>query len=123
MKYVDEFRDKEVAEEVLSEIWKTVLDIKQNSHIKLPIHLMEICGGQTHSILQYGINSALPPEVEFIHGPGCPVCVTPIETINLALELAKREITVNCVAPGLIATDMLNELPLDEIKKLIAEII
>jgi hydrogenase expression/formation protein HypD len=90
MKYIDEFRGREAAEEVLSEIRKTVLEIKQNSGISLPIRLMEICGGQTHSILQYGIDAALPEEVEFVHGPGCPVCVTPIETINLALELAKQ---------------------------------
>jgi len=90
MKYVTEFRDKEVAKGVIGEIQRTVLEIKQNPNIKLPIRLMEICGGQTHSILQYGIHTALPPEVEFIHGPGCPVCVTPISTIDLALELAKQ---------------------------------
>ena len=90
MKYVTEFRDKEVAEGVILEINKVVAEIKKNPRIKLPIRLMEICGGQTHSILQYGIHSALPKEVEFVHGPGCPVCVTPIETINLALELAKQ---------------------------------
>jgi hydrogenase expression/formation protein HypD len=90
MKYVTEFRDREVAEGVIVEIKKTVSEIRQNSKVKLPIRIMEICGGQTHSILQYGIHSALPEEVEFIHGPGCPVCVTPIETINLALELAKQ---------------------------------
>ncbi|MCK9351585.1 MAG: hydrogenase formation protein HypD [Candidatus Paceibacterota bacterium] len=90
MKYIDEFRDKEVAKGVIAEIKRTVEEIKQNPEIKLPIRIMEICGGQTHSILQYGIHSALPEEVEFVHGPGCPVCVTPIETINLALELAKQ---------------------------------
>ena len=90
MKYITEFRDKEVAEGVITEIKKTVSEIKQNPKIKLPIRIMEICGGQTHSILQYGIHTALPEEVEFVHGPGCPVCVTPIETINLALELAKQ---------------------------------
>ncbi|MCX6736235.1 MAG: hydrogenase formation protein HypD [Candidatus Parcubacteria bacterium] len=90
MKYLTEFRDKDVANGVLSEIQKTAKQIKQNPNIKLPILLMEICGGQTHSILQYGLNTAVLPDVEFVHGPGCPVCVTPIETINLALELAKQ---------------------------------
>jgi len=75
---------------VIAEIYKTVAEIKEKPNAKLPIRLMEICGGQTHSILQYGIHTRLPAEVEFVHGPGCPVCVTPIEIINLALELAKQ---------------------------------
>ena len=51
---------------------------------------MEICGGQTHSILRHGIDQLLPPEVELVHGPGCPVCVTPLETIDRALAVAER---------------------------------
>ncbi len=90
MKYVTEFRDKEVAEGVLLEIQKIVKKIKRIPTIKMPIRLMEICGGQTHSILQYGINRVLPKEIEFVHGPGCPVCVTPIEIINTALALSKQ---------------------------------
>lgn len=55
-----------------------------------PWRLMEICGGQTHSIMRYGLDRLLPREVELIHGPGCPVCVTPLEAIDQALELASR---------------------------------
>src|ERR1043166_2734663 len=51
---------------------------------------MEICGGQTHTIMRYGLDELLPKELELVHGPGCPVCVTPLETIDKAVALAKR---------------------------------
>ena len=51
---------------------------------------MEICGGQTHSIKRYGIDQLLPPEIELVHGPGCPVCVTPLEQIDKGLEIASK---------------------------------
>src|SRR5690606_16667922 len=56
-----------------------------------PWVLMEVCGGQTHSIIRYGIDRLLPPEVELVHGPGCPVCVTSLETIDRAHAIASRE--------------------------------
>lgn len=90
MKYVTEFRDKDVAQDLLKKIHATLSRIKEAGRQKWPINIMEVCGGQTHSLLKYGINCAFPGEVEFIHGPGCPVCVTPIETIDLALKLATR---------------------------------
>src|SRR5664279_824346 len=55
-----------------------------------PWTLMEICGGQTHAILQYGLDALLPPGVRFLHGPGCPVCVTPADLIDQATDLARR---------------------------------
>lgn len=81
MKYIDEFRDPELARKTLAEIKRTVTQ---------PWVLMEICGGQTHSIKRYGIDQLLPPEIELVHGPGCPVCVTPLEQIDKGLEIASR---------------------------------
>ena len=81
MKFVDEFRDPELAKATLSEIRKVITQ---------PWVLMEICGGQTHSIKRYGIDQLLPEQVELVHGPGCPVCVTPLEQIDKALEIASR---------------------------------
>ena len=82
MKYLDEYRDLETAKKLSEEIKKITT---QNWNI------MEICGGQTHSILKYNITELLPPEITLIHGPGCPVCVTPLELIDKAIKIAKRE--------------------------------
>ena len=57
---------------------------------------MEVCGGQTHSIIRHGIDQLLPPEIELVHGPGCPVCVTPLEIIDKALEIAARPGVIFC---------------------------
>ena len=81
MKFVDEFRDSTAAERLLTEIRRRVTQ---------PRVLMEVCGGQTHSLLRYGIDSALEGVVELIHGPGCPVCVTPVEAIDFAQRLAMQ---------------------------------
>ncbi|HUB02991.1 MAG TPA: hydrogenase formation protein HypD [Terriglobales bacterium] len=81
MKFIDEYRDAGVARRLLSEIAGTV----QGHWV-----LMEICGGQTHTIMRYGLDELLPSNIELVHGPGCPVCVTPLETIDKALELAAR---------------------------------
>jgi len=81
MKYLDEYRDARVARGLLAEIAREV-----RGHWVL----MEICGGQTHTIMRYGLDELLPPSIELVHGPGCPVCVTPLETIDKALELASR---------------------------------
>jgi len=81
MKYLDEYRDARIARVLLAEIAQAV-----RSHWVL----MEICGGQTHTIMRYGLDELLPPNIELVHGPGCPVCVTPLETIDKALELASR---------------------------------
>ncbi len=81
MKYLDEYRDARIARAVLAEIAQ-----EARGHWVL----MEICGGQTHTIMRYGLDELLPPNIELVHGPGCPVCVTPLETIDKALELASR---------------------------------
>ncbi|MFJ7071752.1 hydrogenase formation protein HypD [Streptomyces sp. NPDC098781] len=87
MKYVDEFNDPVLARRLLDEIKATVTR---------PWALMEVCGGQTHSIIRHGIDQLLPEEVELIHGPGCPVCVTPLDVIDKALEIAARPGVIFC---------------------------
>jgi hydrogenase expression/formation protein HypD len=87
MKYVDEYRDQEVAQKIAGEIRKTVTR---------PWVLMEICGGQTHSIVKYGIDHLLPEQVELVHGPGCPVCVTSLEMIDKAHRIALRPEVIFC---------------------------
>ena len=79
MKYIDEYRDAALARPLIAEIAKRVTR---------PWVLMEICGGQTHTLMRYGIDEVLPPQVELVHGPGCPVCVTPLEVIDKALAIA-----------------------------------
>ena len=81
MKYIDEYRDGRIARGLATEI--------AQSATKQWV-LMEICGGQTHTIMRYGLDELLPSEIELVHGPGCPVCVTPIETIDKAVALAAR---------------------------------
>jgi hydrogenase expression/formation protein HypD len=81
MKYIDEFRNAELARKLLDEIRRETTR---------PWNLMEICGGQTHTLVKQGIDEALPAGVRMIHGPGCPVCVTPLEQIDKALAIAAR---------------------------------
>jgi len=87
MKYVEEYRDPVAAQEYADAIRRTVTR---------PWKLMEICGGQTHSIVKYGIDELLPKEVELVHGPGCPVCVTPLELIDKALQIAAQPNVIFC---------------------------
>ena len=87
MKYLDEFRDPELARTLLDQIAATV-----TRHWVM----MEVCGGQTHSIIRNGIDKLLPPEVELVHGPGCPVCVTPLDTIDKALAIASQPGVIFC---------------------------
>lgn len=82
MKYVDEYRSSQ-------EVNQLALAIKKLSTKK--ISLMEICGGQTHSILKYGIDRLLPETIDLIHGPGCPVCITSVEVIDKAIEISLRK--------------------------------
>jgi hydrogenase expression/formation protein HypD len=81
MKYIDEYRDRQLAHEYASEIAAITTR---------PWTLMEICGGQTHSIVKHGIYRLIPSEITLIHGPGCPVCVTPIYLIDQAIEIASQ---------------------------------
>ncbi len=86
MKYIDEYRDERIAKGLAKEIAE-----RATQHWVL----MEICGGQTHTIMRYGLDELLPSEIELVHGPGCPVCVTPLETIDKAVTLALRpEVTL-----------------------------
>ena len=81
MRYIDEYRNKEHVEALVRSIRQAVTR---------PWHIMEICGGQTHAIARYRLEEMLPETVKLLHGPGCPVCVTPVEIIDRALELVKR---------------------------------
>ncbi len=81
MKYIDEYRNPDWIKKILAEIKQTVTR---------KWVIMEICGGQTHSIMRSGLNQLLKGQIELVHGPGCPVCVTPLELINQALEIAMR---------------------------------
>lgn len=87
MKYLDEFRDPAVALRLIDEI---------NEIATRRWVLMEVCGGQTHSIIRNGIDHLLPDAIEMVHGPGCPVCVTPLETIDKALAIAARDDVIFC---------------------------
>ena len=87
MKFRDEFRDADAAKACLREI--EAITTRRWS-------IMEICGGQTHAILRYGIDQLLPDDITLIHGPGCPVCVTPTEVIDKAIEIARRPGVILC---------------------------
>ncbi len=81
MKYLDEYRDADLTRKLLADIQKA---------LTRPWTLMEVCGGQTHSIIKSGLDQMLPPEISLVHGPGCPVCVTPLELVDKAIALASR---------------------------------
>ena len=81
MKYIDEYRNPDLARGLLKKIEDTVTK---------PLAIMEICGGQTHSIIRNGIDQLLADQIRLIHGPGCPVCVTPLEALDRALAIASR---------------------------------
>jgi hydrogenase expression/formation protein HypD len=87
MKYLDEYRDTEAAAALAAAVARTVTR---------PWTIMEVCGGQTHTIVKYGIDRLLPPEVELVHGPGCPVCVTSLEMIDRAHAIASRPDVTFC---------------------------
>ncbi len=87
MKYLDEFRDPALARGLFDEIRRITTR---------PWAIMEVCGGQTHSIIRNGIDQLLPDKIELIHGPGCPVCVTPLEIIDKALAIASRPGVIFC---------------------------
>jgi len=81
MKFLDEYRDGDLAQKLAAEIHHVTTK---------PWTVMEVCGGQTHAIVKFGIDEVLPKQITLIHGPGCPVCVTPLEVIDQALEIAAR---------------------------------
>jgi hydrogenase expression/formation protein HypD len=87
MKFLDEYRDAQTARRYADAI---------RGLVTRPWSLMEVCGGQTHAIVRFGIDELLPPEVTLIHGPGCPVCVTPVDIIDKAVALAARPGVIFC---------------------------
>ena len=87
MRYIDEYRDADQARAYAEAIARVVTR---------PWTLMEICGGQTHAIVKFGIDELLPESLTLVHGPGCPVCVTPVDSINAAIEIAARPEVILC---------------------------
>ena len=87
MKYIDEYRNPRLAQSILQEIRRIQTQ---------PWVIMEVCGGQTHSIVRHGIDRLLPEGIELVHGPGCPVCVTPLETIDKAHAIAGQPNVIFC---------------------------
>jgi hydrogenase expression/formation protein HypD len=87
MKFLDEYRDEKTARKIAKAIHGVVTK---------PWTIMEICGGQTHSIVKFGIDQLLPAGITLVHGPGCPVCVTPLELIEKAMEIASRQEVIFC---------------------------
>jgi hydrogenase expression/formation protein HypD len=94
MKYVDEFRDPQKAQFLLAEIRELVARIQVGR--SRPLYIMEVCGGHTHAIFRYGLETMLPDEIGLIHGPGCPVCVLPMGRVDDCVALAEM--------PGMIFT-------------------
>ncbi len=87
MKYLDEYRNEQIARKLIEEIRRIQTR---------PWVLMEVCGGQTHSIVKYGLDNLLPEGIELVHGPGCPVCVTSLELIDKAHAIARRPEVIFC---------------------------
>jgi hydrogenase expression/formation protein HypD len=94
MKFADEFRDREKAKALVCEIEKLANRIEITK--TRPLNIMEVCGGHTHSIFRYGLEGMLPPTIELVHGPGCPVCVLPMGRVDDCVAIAER--------PGVIFT-------------------
>lgn len=87
MKYLDEYRDRATALGLARAIER---------ELSLPWVIMEVCGGQTHSIVRYGVEQLLPDALSLVHGPGCPVCVTPVQAIDRAHAIARRPEVLFC---------------------------
>ena len=94
MKFADEFRDRDKAKALVREI-ETLADQIEITKTR-PLNIMEVCGGHTHSIFRYGLEGMLPPSIELVHGPGCPVCVLPMGRVDDCVAIAER--------PGVIFT-------------------
>ena len=89
MKFADEFRDPEAARALLAQIQDTLARTPRPAG--RPLHIMEVCGGHTHSIFRYGLQNLVPDDIEFVHGPGCPVCVLPMGRVDDCVAIAERE--------------------------------
>jgi hydrogenase expression/formation protein HypD len=88
MRYIEEFRDPKAAKGLLAAIARVTEEIGATA--EEPVHIMEICGGHTHAIFRYGLDKLTPPGIEFIHGPGCPVCVLPMSRVDECIGIAER---------------------------------
>jgi hydrogenase expression/formation protein HypD len=88
MRYIEEFRDPRAAKGLLAAIARVTDEIGATA--ENPVHIMEICGGHTHAIFRYGLDKLTPDGIEFIHGPGCPVCVLPMSRVDECIEIAER---------------------------------
>lgn len=94
MQYVDEFRDPALAQSLLAQINQHIEQV--SARLNRPLQIMEVCGGHTHAIFKFGIDQLLPPQIEFIHGPGCPVCVLPMGRIDTSITIASRRDVIFC---------------------------
>lgn len=109
MKYIDEFRQQSLAR-------KLAVDIAAEVGRGRKYRLMEFCGGHTHAIFRYGVQDLLPPEVEMVHGPGCPVCVLPISRIDQAIALAGQESVILCTYADMLRVPGSNRASLNKAK-------
>ena len=91
MKFLSEYRDQKAAEQLAKAI---------HQQVTRPWTVMEICGGQTHTIVKSGLQDLLPPEITLVHGPGCPVCVTPADLIDRAVSIALTSARVDWSVRG-----------------------
>ncbi|GLZ24111.1 hydrogenase expression/formation protein [Stutzerimonas stutzeri] len=94
MRYVDEFRDPQLAHGLLRRIDELLAELSVTPDA--PLRIMEVCGGHTHAIFRFGIDRLLPASLEFIHGPGCPVCVLPMGRIDACVEIASHPRVIFC---------------------------
>ncbi|MCG8314187.1 MAG: hydrogenase formation protein HypD [Pseudomonadales bacterium] len=109
MKYVDEFRDPTTATQIAAKI-------KREVNSERTYRIMEFCGGHTHAIFRYGIQDLMPANVNFIHGPGCPVCVLPQGRLDSAIELVTREDVILCTYADLMRVPASNQRSLLKLK-------
>ena len=89
MKYISEFRDRALAETLAGRI-------AREARADRRYHFMEFCGGHTHAIFRYGVQGLMPGNIQFVHGPGCPVCVLPVRRLDDAIELAEQHDVILC---------------------------
>lgn len=95
MRFVDEFRDPELARSLVAQLEK-LMEKMPHFTAQNPLYLMEVCGGHTHTIFKFGLDRLLPKSIEFIHGPGCPVCVLPMGRIDVCIEIALKPDVIFC---------------------------
>lgn len=94
MRFVDEFRDPQLAEALLERLHQRAARLPFTA--EKPMQIMEVCGGHTHAIFKFGLDKLIPPQLEFIHGPGCPVCVLPMGRIDACCEIAAQPQVIFC---------------------------